>query len=73
MCNILYHSSGNILPSSHNTTRSWILKAFDKEKTTIQAMILSAQSKISINFDAWQSDQDLLFLGVVGHFLDRQL
>lgn len=73
MCNILHHSSGNILPSSHNTSRSWILKAFDKEKTTIRAVILSAQSKISISFDAWQSDQDLLFLGVVGHFLDKQL
>lgn len=73
MCNILHHSSGNILPSSHNTSRSWILKAFDKEKTTIRAVILSAQSKISISFDAWQSDHDLLFLGVVGHFLDKQL
>lgn len=41
MCNILHHSSGNILPSSHNTTCSWIFKAFDKEKTIIRAMILN--------------------------------
>lgn len=71
--NIFYHSSNNILLSSYNTTCLWILKAFDKEKTTIQAMILNAQSKISISFDKWQLDQDLLFLGVVRHFLDRQL
>lgn len=45
MCNILQPSYGKNLPSSHNTTRSWILKAFDKEKSLVNFFKLQSEWK----------------------------
>lgn len=69
---LLNSSSQKVFPTSHNTTRTWIVSAFAKEKNTICTHVTSAYSRISISFDAWSSNNDLPLLGVVAHLMDEK-
>lgn len=69
---LLNLSSQKVFPTSHNTTRTWIVFAFTKEKNTIGTLVTVACSRVSIIFDAWSSNNDLSLLGVVAHFLDEK-
>ena len=69
MFSIIDISAPKVLPSSHNTTRCWILSTLAKEKNTIRELILTSGSRVSISFDAWTSDTSLSLLGIVAHFL----
>lgn len=69
---LLNNIAEQVIPTSHNTTRSWMTTAFSQEKITIQNLIANAGSRINISFDAWSSDNGLSLLGVVAHFLDGQ-
>lgn len=43
-----------------------------KKKTPFATLVTSAYSRINTSFDAWSSNNDLLLLGVVAHFLDEK-
>lgn len=69
---LLNNIAKQVIPTSHNTTRSWMTTAFFQEKITIQNLIANAGSWINFSFDAWSSDNGLSLLGVVAYFLDGQ-
>lgn len=69
---LLNNIAEQVIPTSHNTTQSWMTTAFSQEKVTIQNLIANAGSRINISFDARSSDNGLSLLGVVAHFLDGQ-
>jgi hypothetical protein len=60
------------LPSSYNTTRSWILKAAQQAKVAVRRSLASSKSRITLSFDGWKSDNQLDLLGVVAHYIDDQ-
>lgn len=61
-----------IIPKSRNTTRRWIIEAYNSFKAVVIHHLSTAKSRISLSFDAWKSDNELDLLGVVAHFLDEQ-
>lgn len=60
------------LPSSHNTTRGWILKAARHAKHVVSCSLATAKSRIVLSFDGWKSENELDLLGVVAHYIDSQ-
>ncbi len=50
-----------------------ITSSFIQKKKTIRALIDNSGSRVSISFDTWSSDTRLSLLGVVAHFLTREL
>lgn len=64
--------SQKVFPTSHNTIITWIIFAFTKKKIIICTLVTSKYSYISISFDAWSSNNDLLLLGIIAHFLDKK-
>ena len=62
-----------LVPQSHHTARDWILDAFAAAKPAIINSLQEAQSTITISFDHWLADNELDLLGVVAHYLDKEL
>jgi hypothetical protein len=59
-----------LIPQSMNTTRAWIIADFKKYRQTIIRSIASARGKVTISFDGWKANNDVLdLLGVVVHYL----
>lgn len=60
----------NLVPQSMNTTRSWIMAEFENHKQTIVKSIASARGKVTISFDGWKANNEVLdLLGVIVHYL----
>jgi hypothetical protein len=69
------HAIG-VIPTSHNTIRAHILNLWKEDKVILTNHLRTASSKINISVDVWTSTNNLLFLGIVAHFVrqnDKQL
>jgi hypothetical protein len=62
-----------LLPTSHNTIRRYIQKAFLRHKDTVRRLLQSAASSIHIALDIWTSPNRWLLLGIVAHFTSVDL
>jgi hypothetical protein len=62
-----------LVPRSHTTAHHWLLDAFTAAKPTVIRSLQRARSTISISFDNWLADNELDLLGVVAHYLDKEL
>jgi hypothetical protein len=62
-----------IVPQSHHTPRDWLVNAFTAAKPAIIKALQKARSTITISFDNWLADNELDLLGVVAHYLDKEL
>lgn len=61
-----------VLPSSASTAAAWIQAAYERHQITIIESLANATSGITISFDGWKANNDILdLLGIVAHCLDR--
>ena len=56
-----------------STIRRWILDEFDKARLRVKTELDQSQSRIHISFDLWTSPNQRAFVGVVGHYLNKDL
>jgi hypothetical protein len=63
----------NLIPTSANTIRDWIIQAASSAKEKIEKSLSQATSSITISFDNWTADNGLDFLGMTPHYLDASL
>jgi hypothetical protein len=49
-----------LIPLSHNTTRAWIMDEFNKHQQAIIRLIAHAKGKVTISFDGWKANNDIL-------------
>lgn len=61
------------ITSDGSTIRAWILAEFEIQQAVVKAALQSARSKIHLSFDLWSSPNGLALLGVVAHYLGRDL
>jgi hypothetical protein len=61
------------LIKSGNTIRRWILWEFEKQRRYIRKELATARSRIHISFNLWTSPNSKGLVGVVFHFLDKDL
>ena len=47
------------------------MKAYDKRKSLIKEILQNAEGKISLTCDAWTSLQQLGYLSVTAHFINK--
>ena len=60
------------MPQSTNTTRGWIIQEFEQGKKAVIKDLAQAKSRITVSFDGWKADNEILdLLGVVAHYIDR--
>jgi hypothetical protein len=60
----------DLLPQSHSTATSWVMAEYTRHQATIINSIATAKSKLTISFDGWKANNDVLdLLGVVVHYL----
>ena len=53
--------------------KKWILEEFEKKRLEVKAELAIARSRIYISFDGWSSPNRLALVGVVVHYLDKDL
>jgi hypothetical protein len=68
---IIYPSITQILPSSQNTIRDWVITAFEARKIKLKASLSRSESMIHFSFDLWTSPNHLALLGIVAHYIDE--
>ena len=56
---------------SADTIKRDIMKAYDKRKSLIKEILQNAEGKISLTCDAWTSLQQLEYLSVTAHFINK--
>jgi hypothetical protein len=60
----------DLVPRSYTTTSSWLMAEYERHKPTIVQSIANAKSKLTISFDRWKANNDVLdLLRVVVHYL----
>ena len=60
-----------IIPSSSNTIRAWILEAFKERKAKMIEVFGRSKSMVHFSFDLWTSPNHLALLGIVAHYIDE--
>lgn len=68
---IIYPSITQILPSSQNTIRDWVITAFEARRIKLKASLSRSESMIHFSFDLWTSPNHLALLGIVAHYIDE--
>jgi hypothetical protein len=63
----------NLVPTSLNTVRGWIMQAASSAKSTIEKSLGQVANSITIFFDNWTANNGLDFLGVTAHYFDAPL
>jgi hAT family C-terminal dimerisation region len=58
-----------LVPTSHNTTRDWVVKSYERRKQKVKNLLHQARSKIHLSFDLWTSPNHYAFNAVVAHFV----
>ena len=58
---------------SANTIKRWILWEFEKQRRYVKQELTTARSRIHVSFDCWTSPNTKGLVGVVFHFLDKDL
>lgn len=62
----------HVVPTSHNTMATWLIKSYTKHQATVVTSLAKATSGITISFDGWKANNDVLdLLGVMAHYLDE--
>ena len=61
----------DILPSSSNTIRAWVLSSFKDRKAKIIGVLARSRSIVHLSFDLWTSPNHLALLGIVAHYIDE--
>ena len=61
------------LVKSADTVRGWIMQEFEKQKLEIKKELATARSRIHISSDLWTSPNRLPVVGIVAHYLDKNL
>jgi hypothetical protein len=56
-----------------NTVKRWILEEFEKKRQEIKTELATARSRIHVSFDGWTSPNGLALVGVIVHYLDKDL
>ena len=51
----------------------WIIKEFERQKLEIKKELAGARSRIHISSDLWTSPNSLRLVGIVAHYLDKDL
>jgi hypothetical protein len=60
----------DLVPSSHTTVARWIEAEFTANRASIVSSIANAKGKVTISFDGWKANNDVLdLLGVVVHYI----
>ena len=60
----------DLVPRCHRTVTNWINAEFLERKASIVRSIANAKGKVTISFDGWKANNDVLdLLGVVVHYL----
>jgi hypothetical protein len=62
----------DLLPTSHNTVRSWVIESYKQRKQQIQVLLQKSRSRIHLSFDLWTSENHLSFAAIVGHFMSAK-
>ena len=61
----------SLVPRSHSTVRRMVLEQHEKHKVDVIAALARAKSGMTISFDGWKADNEILdLLGIVAHYLD---
>jgi hypothetical protein len=58
---------------AYATVKRWILEKFKKKRLQVKAELATARSRIHVSFDGWTSPNGLAIVGVVVHYLDKDL
>lgn len=59
-----------LIPQAPNTTRTWVLAKHAKYRQAVVRAIASAKGRVTISFDGWKANNDVLdLLGIVVHYL----
>jgi hypothetical protein len=59
-----------VVPRTVSTAREWIIDSYNKNKAKVIKSIATSISKLTISFDGWKANNDVLdLLGVVLHYL----
>jgi hypothetical protein len=53
--------------------KGWIIQEFEKQKLEIKKNLTAACFRIHINSDLWTSSNTLPIVGIVVHYLDKNL
>jgi len=60
-----------MLPKSSNTTRSWTIKEFERQKTFMIERFTQSRSRIHLWMDIWTTPtRNRSYLGIVGNWVD---
>jgi hypothetical protein len=72
---VLYITPGleSYLVRSGNTIRRWILWEFARQRRYIKAELITARSRIHVSFDLRTSPNSKRLIGVIFHYLDKDL
>jgi hypothetical protein len=72
----LFHCHSGLEPylvKSANTVRDWIIKEFERQKLEIKKELAATRSRIHISSNLWTSPNSLPLVGIVAHYLDKDL
>jgi hypothetical protein len=61
------------LVASGDTIRRWIMKEFVRQRSEIKKELATARSRIHVSFDLWTSPNSKGLVGVIFHYLDKNL
>jgi len=56
-----------------STVKRWIFEEFEKKRLEIKTELATASSRIHVSFDGWTSPNGLAIVGVIVHYLDKDL
>jgi hypothetical protein len=73
---LMIHCHQGLAPyliKSADTVRGWIMKEFDKQKLQVKKELATPKSRIHISADLWTSPNSLPIVGIVAHYLDKDL
>ena len=59
------------LSTSSTIIRKWILNVFQEHKVVVKEMLRQSKSNIHLSFDLWTSENNMIFLAVISHFIDH--
>lgn len=60
-----------LIPQAPNTTGTWVLAEYAKYRQAVARAIAGAKGRVTISFDRWKTNNDVLdLLGVVMHYLE---
>ena len=67
----LSFDAAEMLPKSSNTTRSWTIKEFQRQKTFMIERFAQSRSRIHLSMDIWTTPtRDRSYLGIVANWVD---